>query len=45
VVWLTKPKEEQTRGQAIMHKGIETVMKEIEPELRRRGVDIVKEKP
>jgi len=44
VVWLTKPKEQQTRGQAIMHKGIETVMKEIEPELRKRGVQIVKER-
>jgi hypothetical protein len=30
----------RTRGQAIMAKGCETVFKEIEPELRRRGVTI-----
>ena len=42
VVWLQTPKEAQTRGQAIMNKGLDTVMKEIIPELERRGVEIVK---
>jgi len=40
LVVLTEPHEELTKGQASMGKGIETVLKEIEPELRRRGVII-----
>jgi adenylate kinase family enzyme len=40
VIHLTAPKVARTRGQAIMAKGCETVFKEIEPELRRRGVTI-----
>jgi hypothetical protein len=44
VVWLRKPHEPLTRGQQIQTKGIDTVMREIVPELERRGVRI-KENP
>lgn len=40
VVFLTKPHEDLNRHQAAMAIGIQTVMSEIEPELRRRGVKI-----
>ena len=40
VWWLTKPREELSEGQRRMGVGAETVLKEIEPELVRRGVGI-----
>lgn len=45
VVHLTAPVVPRTRGQAIMAKGIETVLREIRPELERRGVVIRDVKP
>lgn len=41
VIHLRTPVVPRTRGQAIMAKGIETVLKEIRPELQARGVKIV----
>lgn len=38
VVWLGTPREELTPGQRRMGAGADTVMREIESELRRRGV-------
>lgn len=40
LIWLERPKVARTEGQAIMARGIETVLREIEPELLRRGVRI-----
>lgn len=40
VIWLECPKVACTKGQAVMARGIETVLREIEPELIRRGVRI-----
>lgn len=41
VFWSSVPKVPQTRGQARMAKGIETVWSQIENDLRARGVTIV----
>lgn len=38
VLWMGKPKVETSKGQDAMGKGAETVMREILPELVRRGV-------
>lgn len=43
VVWLNTPKQPRSPAQAIMGKGVDTVMREIEPELERRGVKITRE--
>ena len=40
LIWLERAKVPRTQGQAIMARGIETVLLEIEPELVRRGVRI-----
>jgi len=40
VRWMGDPFERLTRGQAVMFSGCSTVMREIVPELRRRGVDV-----
>jgi broad-specificity NMP kinase len=40
VVVLTQPHERLTPGQRTMGKGHDTVLREIEPELRRRGVTV-----
>lgn len=40
VIWLATARETLSEGQEAMGKGAETVLKEIEPELRRRGVGI-----
>lgn len=40
VVRLTVPHERLTLGQTSLAKGCDTVFREIEPELRRRGVEI-----
>lgn len=40
VVRLTEPHEPLTPGQASLAKGCDTVFREIEPELRKRGVVI-----
>jgi hypothetical protein len=40
VVLLTAPHEDLSRGQQSMTKGLHTVWDKIEPELRRRGVEI-----
>lgn len=42
---LTKPFAELIKGQAAMTKGIATILKEIEPELVKRGVEIEREWP
>lgn len=42
---LTKPFAELIKGQAAMTKGIATILKEIEPELAKRGVEIEREWP
>lgn len=42
VWWLAKPREELSDGQRNMGKGAETVLREIEPELARRGVRIIR---
>lgn len=39
-VWLSVPREQQTKGQAACGKGCATVWTEILPELRRRGAQI-----
>lgn len=41
VMWMGTPKVETTKGQNAMGKGVETVMREILPELKRRGVEVV----
>lgn len=43
VVWLSTPKEARTQGQANMGKAVDTVMREIAPELARRGVAVKRE--
>jgi hypothetical protein len=43
IVWLEQPKVTLTKGQAIMQKGIDTIMQQIVPELVSRGVKIVRE--
>ena len=40
VIYLRTPHQPLTRGQHIQTKGIDTVMREIRPELERRGVRI-----
>lgn len=40
VIWMGAPKVETSSGQDAMGKGAETVMREILPELRRRGVNV-----
>ncbi len=40
LVWLLSAKVQRTPGQQTMARGIETVLREIEPELLRRGVRI-----
>jgi hypothetical protein len=45
VLHLVVPKAEQTPGQQAMQRGVETVFREIRPELERRGVKIVDELP
>lgn len=40
LIWLGKPQVETSKGQDAMGKGAETVMREILPELRRRGVTV-----
>ena len=40
VIWLGTPHANLSPGQRAMAKGCETVFREIEPELRRRGVEI-----
>lgn len=40
VVVLTEPRVARSNGQITMAKGVETVMREIEPELKRRGVKV-----
>lgn len=42
LVWLARPYVEQTDGQRSMGKGAETVLAEIEPDLRARGVFIAR---
>lgn len=42
LVWLGTPYVEQSDGQRVMGKGAETVLAEIEPDLRARGVFIVR---
>lgn len=41
LIILRRPLQELTKGQASMTKGCETVMAEILPELKRRGVEIL----
>ena len=41
VIVLRTPKVELTPGQAAMAKGHETIWREVEPQLRKRGVEIV----
>ena len=38
LLWMADPKEPRIKGQVVMAKGCETVLKEILPELQRRGV-------
>jgi hypothetical protein len=45
LVWMSAPYEPLTPGQASMAKGCETVLAEILPELRARGVTIVDRPP
>lgn len=40
VLYLTEPKAEQTRGQAAMGKGSDTVWREVAPMLRALGVEV-----
>lgn len=40
VIWMGKPQVETSKGQNAMGKGAETVMREILPELRKRGVNV-----
>lgn len=40
VLWMGEPKIETTKGQNAMGKGALTVMREILPELKRRGVNV-----
>jgi adenylate kinase family enzyme len=40
VIWMGSPRIETSKGQDAMGKGAETVMREILPELKRRGVTI-----
>lgn len=41
VHWLRKPMVARSPGQETMAKGCESVWREVEPELRRRGVEVV----
>ena len=43
VWWLSRPREALSEGQERMGTGAETVLREIEPELVRRGVRIVRQ--
>lgn len=40
VLIMEKPKISQTKGQATLHKGVNTVLSGILPELKRRGVQV-----
>jgi hypothetical protein len=40
IYWLSKPVVQRTPGQETMAKGVETVWREVEPELIRRGVEV-----
>ena len=40
VLWLTVTHTDVSPGQAAMAKGVETVLREITPELKKRGVEV-----
>lgn len=45
VLWLSVAHEELKPGQAAMAKGVETVLREITPELKKRGVEVRQLRP